>query len=170
MAVRLDQVETKNGETFEPYVFEYGTWVNVIALTRDREVVLINQYRHAAGKVMLELPAGMVDETDSNPEVAARRELLEETGYAGDRFIEVGCIYPNPATHTNKTCSFLALDVEKVGEQDLEETEDIEVQLMSWEAFISLVKAGGIPQALHVSAVFFAMDYLERNPLDHGTQ
>lgn len=169
VAIRIDQVETKNGETFEPYVFEYGNWVNVIALTREKQVVLIEQYRHGVGEVMLELPAGMMDEEDAGPEAAARRELLEETGYTGARFIEVGRVYPNPATHTNMTFSFLALGVEKVAEQHLEETEDIEVQLLPWEQFVSLVKAGGLPQALHISALFFTLDYLERHPLDHGT-
>jgi 8-oxo-dGTP pyrophosphatase MutT (NUDIX family) len=170
LAVRLDRVETRHGEAFEPYVFEYGTWVNVIALTPEKQVVLIEQYRHGVGAVMLELPAGMMDERDAGPEAAARRELLEETGYAGARFIEVGRVYPNPATHTNMTCSFLALDVEKVAEQNLEETEDIEVQLLPWDEFVALVKDGGMPQALHISALFYALNYLEHNPLDGGIE
>ena len=104
------------------------------------------------------------------PGKAAQRELLEETGYAGERFIEIGRVYPNPATHTNVTCSFLALDVERVSGQNLEETEDIEVLLKPWEQLVALAKEGGLPQALHVSALFFALAYLERNPLGHGSQ
>ena len=170
VSVRLDRVETKNGEVYEPYVLECGTWVDFLALTRERQVVLIRQYRHGVGEVLLEIPAGLVDDTDPDPEAAARRELLEETGYAGDRFIEIGRVYPNPATHTNETWSFLALDVERVSGQDLEETEDIEVELMPWERFVSLAKAGGLPQALHITALFFALAYLEAHSLDHEAE
>jgi ADP-ribose pyrophosphatase len=170
VAVRVDRVETKNGQVFEPYVIESGTWVNVIALTEKREVVLIRQYRHAVGQILLELPAGLVDEGDSSPLAGAQRELLEETGYAGKRFIEIGHVYPNPATHTNLIYSYLALDARLVGEQNLEETEDIEVQLLPWEQVLSLAKSGGLPQALHVCAVFFAQDYLEKNPASYGAQ
>ncbi len=164
VAIRVDLVETKNGNVYEPYVLECGTWVNVIALTKEKDVVVIKQYRHGVKRVLLELPAGLVDERDASPEQAARRELLEETGYAGQEFIEIGRIYANPATHTNLTYSYLVLEAEKIGEQNLEETEDIEVSLIPWDQLISLAKIGGLPQALHVSALFFALAYLERNP------
>lgn len=164
MAIRIDKCETHNGNVFEPYVIETRTWVNVIALTKKREVVLVKQYRHGVGKVLLEIPAGVMDEEDESPKQTAQRELLEETGYTGKRFIEVGKAYPNPATHNNLTYSFLTLDVEKVGQQKLDDTEEIEVSLIPFDEFISLVKNGGLSQALHVSAVFFALEYLERNP------
>lgn len=164
VALRIDQCEINNGNIFEPYVLECGTWVNVVALTKEREVILEKQYRHGAGQVMLEIPAGIMDEEDESPLQAAQRELLEETGYTSERFIEVGKVYPNPATHNNMTYSFLALDVEKVGQQSLDETEEIEVSLVPFDEFVSLAKEGGLPQALHISALFFALAYLERNP------
>jgi 8-oxo-dGTP pyrophosphatase MutT (NUDIX family) len=164
VAMRVDRCEVSNGNIFEPYVIETGTWVNVIALTRGREVILEKQYRHGVGEVLLEIPAGVMDKEDESPLQAAKRELLEETGYTSEKFIEVGCSYPNPATHTNLTYSFLALDVEKTGQQNLDETEEIEVSLMPFDEFIALAKAGDLPQALHVSALFFALAYLERNP------
>lgn len=164
MALRVDQCEMLNGSVFDPYVIECGTWVNVIALTNKREVVLVNQYRHGAQQVMLEIPAGMMDDEDENPLFAARRELLEETGYASDRFVEVGKVYPNPATHNNLTYSFLALGAEQVGLQTLDETEEIDIILLPLDELIVLAKRGGLPQALHISALFFALAYLERNP------
>lgn len=163
IAFRIDQCETNGGIIFEPYVIECGTWVNVIALTEKREVLLIKQYRHGVGQVLLEIPAGVMDAQDASPEQAARRELLEETGYTGDTFIEVGRVYPNPATHNNMTHCFLALDVEPVGQQTLDETEEIEVSLLPFDEFIALAMAGNLPQALHISALFFALAYLERN-------
>jgi 8-oxo-dGTP pyrophosphatase MutT (NUDIX family) len=113
---------------------------------------------------MLEIPAGIMDEEDETPMWAAQRELLEETGYTSDQFVEIGKVYPNPATHNNLTYSFLALDAEQVSQQSLDETEEIEVSLIPFDEFISLAKEGGLPQALHVSALFFAMAYLEHNP------
>jgi 8-oxo-dGTP pyrophosphatase MutT (NUDIX family) len=162
VALRIDQCEIQNGNVFEPYVIETGTWVNVVALTKEREVILEKQYRHGVGQVMLEIPAGVMDEEDESPIRAAQRELLEETGYTSDRFIEIGKVYPNPATHNNLTYSFLALDVEKVGQQNLDETEEIEVSLIPFDELIDMAKEGGLPQALHVSALFFALAYLER--------
>jgi len=129
MAVRVDQCETHNGDIFDPYVIESKDWVNVIALTKKREVVLVRQYRHGVGEVLLEITAGIMDEEDESPQQTAQRELLEETGYSSEHFIEVGKVYPNPATHTNMTHAFLALDVEKVGQQSLDETEEIEIFL-----------------------------------------
>lgn len=164
VAVRIDKCEVNNGTVFEPYVVECGTWVNVIALTKNREVLLVKQYRHGAKEVLLEIPAGVMDEEDESPLEAAKRELLEETGYTSDRFVEVGRVYPNPATHNNLTHSFLALDVEQVGKQSLDATEEIEVSLVPFDGFVALAKAGNLPQALHVSALFFAMAYLERVP------
>lgn len=164
VALRIDQCEVDNGTVFEPYILECGTWVNVVALTKDREVVLVKQYRHGVKRVMLEIPAGVMDADDESPLQTAQRELLEETGYTSKQFIEVGKTYPNPATHNNLTYSFLALDVEKVSQQHLDETEEIEVSLVPLEELVSIAKKGGIPQALHVSALFFALAYLERIP------
>ena len=163
MALRIDQCEIPNGNVFEPYVIETGTWVNIIALTKKREVVLVRQYRHGARKVLLEIPAGVMDPEDESPLQTAKRELLEETGYISEKFFEVGSSYPNPATHTNMTYSFLALDVELVDQQNLDETEEIEVSLIPFDEFIALAKSGGLPQALHISTLFFVMAFMERN-------
>jgi ADP-ribose pyrophosphatase len=164
MALRLDQCEIPNGSVFEPYLIECGNWVNVIALTKNQEVVMVKQYRHGVGQILLEIPAGVMDAEDASPLQAAKRELLEETGYTSETFIQVGSVYPNPATHTNTTYSFLALDVEQVSQQHLDETEELEVSLVPFDELVSLAKTGGLPQALHISALFFALAYLERNP------
>ena len=163
VALRIDQCEIPNGNVFEPYVLETGTWVNVIAMTKNRDVVLVKQYRHGVGQVLLEIPAGVMDAEDESPLQTAKRELLEETGCTSKKFIEVGKSYPNPATHNNLTYSFLALDVELTGRQNLDDTEEIEVSLMPFDEFVTFAKEGGLPQALHVSALFFALAYLERN-------
>ena len=159
--VRIDKCELPNGMTLDGFVLEYGDWATILALTRQQEVVLVRQYRHGAQKVILELPGGAM-EKDESPLQGARRELLEETGYASDRFIQIGCVSPNPANQTNLIYSFLALDAEKVDGQHLDATEDIEVVLKPLEEVIGMAKSGELLQSMQVSAVFFALAYWDR--------
>ena len=160
--IRLDRCELPNGKIIEGTVLELGTWVTVLAITKQQEVVLIRQYRHGAQKVILELPGGAADESNESPLETARRELWEETGYTCNRLIQIGCVSPNPANQTNLIYSFLALDAEKAGDQHLDETEEIEVVLRPLDDVIAMAKNGELLQSMQVSAVFFALAYLNR--------
>ncbi|MCP4139318.1 MAG: NUDIX hydrolase [Chloroflexi bacterium] len=156
--VRVDTCRV-NGKIIEPIMFEFGTWVTIVALTKRKEVILIKQYRHGAKKVLLEFPGGGAHQ-DETPLEAARRELLEETGYTSDTFIQTGIVSPNPASHNNQAISFLALDVEKVNDQNLDDTEEIEVYLKPLAETIEWIKSGGLLQSLHVSSFFFSLSHL----------
>jgi ADP-ribose pyrophosphatase len=160
--VRIDTCELPDGKVIEGFVIEYGDWVTVVALTMEQEVVLVRQYRHGAQKVILELPGGASEADDESPLQTARRELLEETGYASDQFIQIGCVSPNPANQTNMIYSFLALDAYQAGSQDLDETEEIEVVLKPLEEVIAMAKKGELLQSMQVSALFFTLVYLDR--------
>ena len=160
--VRIDKCELPNGMVIDGFVLEYGDWATVLALTKQQEVVLIRQYRHGAQKVILELPGGAMETEDGGPMQSARRELLEETGYTSDNFIQIGCVSPNPANQTNLIYSFLALDAEKVGDQELDDTEDIEVFLKPLEEVVCMAKNGELYQTMQVSTVFFALAYWNR--------
>jgi ADP-ribose pyrophosphatase len=159
--LRIDQCELPGGKRLEGVVLEYQDWVTILALTKDQEVVLIRQYRHGAQKIIVELPGGAMDPGE-NPLEAARRELLEETGYTSDRFVQVGAVSPNPANQTNLIYSFLALDAEKTSDQHLDETEEIEVFRRPLEEVIHMAKSGDLLQSMQVSAVFFALAHLNR--------
>jgi len=160
--VRVDQCEFPNGKVFEAVVLEYGTWVTILALTKDQQVVLIRQYRHGVRDVIVELPGGVMDKEDANPLAAARRELLEETGYSSDKIVEIGRVSPNPANQTNLIYSFLALDAEKVGQQALDDTEEIEVFLRPLEEVIAMGRNGELLQSMQVATLFFALAHLGR--------
>lgn len=97
--VREEHVQLPNGsEIPDYYVFEYPDWINVIAVTTDGRYVFERQYRHALGLVSYELCAGVCEPTDASPLEAARRELLEETGFGGGEWEELMILSPNPGT------------------------------------------------------------------------
>lgn len=158
--LRVDKLEMPNGNIKEEYyVLEYPTWVNMVALTEDNQVIFVKQYRHGAGQIMVELPAGVVEENE-NPEIAARRELLEETGYAFNQITYVCELFANPATSGNITYTYLLTGGRKVQEQDLDPSEDIEVVLMDLEEAKQFLFENKIGQALHSSALFYTLKKL----------
>ncbi|MBO7294558.1 MAG: NUDIX hydrolase, partial [Bacteroidaceae bacterium] len=109
LTARRDHVRLPNGsENPEHYVLEYPDWVNVIARTKDGRFVLIRQYRHGLRQTAYEVCAGCIDPEDVSPEVAARRELLEETGYGGGTWKLLTVICGNPSTTNNLTYCFVA--------------------------------------------------------------
>ena len=148
LTVRLEHVRLANGrEAPEFYILEYPDWVNVIAITKEGEMVMIQQYRHGVGRCDYELCAGVIEEGE-DPEAAARRELFEETGFGGGEWIKIAQLAPNPSTQTNWTHSFLAVGVEKIDTQHLDGAEDISVHIMSREHVLEMLRNGDIIQAL----------------------
>lgn len=158
---RIDKCELPNGNLLDATIIEFHTWANVLALTKNHEVVLVKQYRHGVCDVLLEFPGGVVEDGE-DPAEGAKRELLEETGYTASTFIEIGKLYPNPAFQTNTLYCFLALDAEKVSEQNLDAGEDIEVQRIPLNELIELAKCGQLSHALQAAVLFQALIYLDR--------
>ncbi len=158
--LRIDKLEMPNGNIKEEYyVLEYPTWVNMVGITEDQEILFVRQYRHGANEIMVELPAGVV-EPGEDPELAARRELLEETGYAFDNIEYICELFANPATSGNLTYTYLLQGGKKVQEQELDASEDIEVVLMSIDEAKQFLFDNKIGQALHSSALFYTFNKL----------
>ena len=160
--LRLDKVELPNGKFLDATIIELSSWANILALTKDREAVLIKQYRHGVQEVLWEIPGGVVEDNE-DPLEGVKRELLEETGYTASEFIQVGALYPNPAFQTNTMYCFLALGAELTGEQSLDDGEDIEVHLVPLDELVAMTQRGEFPHALQVAALFQALAYLDHN-------
>ena len=161
LTARVDKVQLPDGRINpEHYVLEYPEWVNVIAVTTAGQMVLVRQYRHAIDEVLLELCAG-VCEAGETPEQAARRELLEETGFAGGSWREIMAIGQNPSICDNITHCFLAEGVERVADQSLDESEDIEVVIMSRDAVRAMLDRNEMLQALMAAPLW---RYFAENP------
>lgn len=157
-SLRRDRsLSPRTGSEHEFFVLDAGDWVNVVPLARDGNVVMIRQYRHGLGDFTLEIPGGMVDADDPSPLHAARREMVEETGWDSEDLIALGSVHPNPAIQGNRLHTFLAREVERLHEPRFDTTEETEVELVPLDAIPGLVADGTISHALVISA-FYLLD------------
>ena len=160
LTIRKEKCELPNGRIMPAYyTLEYPTWVSAFALTKDNKVVIVKQYRHGLEVISTELPGGVVDKGES-PEFAIKRELKEETGYTFESYEYLGKISANPATTNNYMQMYLARGGEKVSEQSLDETEDVEVLIYDIKEVKQLVRENKIVQALHVTCILYALERL----------
>jgi len=143
----------RTGQEHAFYVIDFPSWVQVIPITPDDQVVMIRQYRHGCGRIFLELPGGLIDKDDLSPYQTAKRELLEETGYRAEDLILLTSIYPQPAVLNNKGLTYLAREVKKVAEPNLDATEDIEVCLVELQRIPKMIQGGEINHGQTVMAL-----------------
>lgn len=158
--LRVDTCKLQNGSIKDDYyVLEYPNWVNAIALTKENKIIMVRQYRFAADIISLEIPGGVIDDGEE-PETAIVRELQEETGYSFDSCELIATLYPNPATSTNKTYTYLLKGGVKTHEQHLDEHEILNVEEYTIEEVKQLLKDNKIDQALHVAGLYYGLMHL----------
>lgn len=157
----------KTGHEFGFYVIDAADWINVIPVTPEGEIVFVRQYRHGTQEVTLEVPGGIVDDGDESPAAAARREMIEETGYDSDALIALGDVAPNPAMQSNQCYTYLAPNAHKQAGQQLDRTEEIEVVLVQPERVPDLIRDGQVSHALVVAA-FYLYEQYRRHEEDGG--
>lgn len=159
--VRQDEIELLNGKIIDDYFINIRPEVALILpITSNDEIVFVRQYRHGAGEILLELPAGTFNPKEESPQAAAIRELKEETGYITNNVIQLATLYDNPVKDTNKITLFLAENVKKAGIQELDVTEEIEVVLISLKTLAEKIASGEISVAGTVAAIFLGLNYL----------
>jgi 8-oxo-dGTP pyrophosphatase MutT (NUDIX family) len=148
------KVSPRTGLEHDFFIIDSSSWVNVVALTPDRQMVLIEQYRHGSNTVELEIPGGIIDPTDASPEAAGSRELAEETGYEGETAIIVGQVFPNPAIMRNQCYTALVRHCRLVKPVQFDAGEDLATRLVPLDQVRELVASGQIRHSLVVAALY----------------
>lgn len=155
-SVRGDmKVSPRTGESHEFYIIEAVNWVNIIPITKDGKIVMIEQYRHGSDTIELEIPGGMMDEGETDPVAAAVRELREETGYEGENARLIGQTFPNPAIMNNVCSTILVEQCVCKHELQFDETEDIHVVLVDPAEIPELIRTKRIGHSLVLVAFHF---------------
>lgn len=154
LTARRDRLMMPNGHIHpEYYVLEYPTWVNVIAIDTEGRFVMVEQYRHGLDEIFTELVAGVAEEGEE-PVEAARRELEEETGYIGGEWELNTVISANPGSQNNLSYCFIARGVTPAGHRHLDDTEDVEVKLLSRDEVLELLTTDTMKQALMAASLW----------------
>lgn len=155
---RHDLLENpRTGAELERLVLECPDWVNVVALTPERELVVVTQFRFGVEAVTLEIPGGMVDPGEEHG-VAARRELEEETGYTAESWRYLGSVEPNPAVQNNRLHTWLAEGARPTASQALDPGEDIAVGTLPLGEVGRAVRDGRIAHSLVLCALLHVLD------------
>jgi ADP-ribose pyrophosphatase len=163
-ALRSDRLRLPGGAVKDPYyVVERPDAAIIFPLTGEGEVVLVRQYRPPLERMELGLPAGLVEEGEK-PEAAARRELLEETGYSGDQWEPLGSLASSPSLKDNWAYLFLARDVEESAPPAPDEHELVEVVRAPVGDLPGLIRSGEIVSSSGVAAIMLALERLREEP------
>lgn len=161
LRIRRDRIALPDGTIVEDYyVRESRGYVIVFAMTAAREAVLVRQYKHGIGKVLLELIAGAIDEGE-DPHATAVRELAEETGHAAASMEYVRSFIADPTSANTVAHLFFARGAYRCGEQHLDPTENITVELASLDDLRRMVRSGEIDSMPHVGAIYYMLDHMD---------
>ncbi len=133
-----DKVQLQNGKTAYREVVEHFQVSAIVAVDDENKVIIEKQYRYPIGKEIYEIPAGLIDEGET-PIEAAKRELLEETGYAAESWQEITSFYPSAGMHDELVHIFLAKGIKKVAEQQLDNDEVLSFELMDLDELLKKI-------------------------------
>lgn len=160
--IRSDKkINPRTGKPFDFFVIDSPNWVNIIAVTPEDELVMVEQFRHGTNTVELEIPGGIMDPEDTSPVATAVRELREETGYEGVDARPLGDIAANPAIMSNTCFSVIIEGCELKHTTEFDGGEDLVTKLVPISEIPGLVASGRIKHPLVVVALY-QFDLLRR--------
>jgi 8-oxo-dGTP pyrophosphatase MutT (NUDIX family) len=153
--VLVRQMQSPDGATeADFYSIECRDWVNIVPITSDGKIILVEQFRHGIQGLTLEIPGGIIGPKHT-PEQAAVAELEEETGYGSSDFSFLGAFHPNPAIQTNLAHLYLAQNCRPISSgQRLDELEDISIHLVPLGELAALVDSGRVSHCLSLAALY----------------
>jgi len=143
-----------SGKTHDFYIIDLASAVHVIALTPDSEVLLVRQFRAGSEQDSLETPGGLL-EPEEDPRAAGARELLEETGYAGEPAELLGTLWSNPSLVTSRISTVLIRNARKIAEASPDHSEELEVLSVPAADIPNLILDGTINHALVVAGLLW---------------
>jgi ADP-ribose pyrophosphatase len=144
---RLELEDAAGGARGDAFVLGCNDWCNVVAVTPDERVVLVWQYRFGTDALSLEIPGGVIDAGES-AELAARRELREETGYEAESFEPLLSVHPNPAIQGNGCHTFVARGARPTASTAFDAQEELETVLVPADRIADLLDGGQITHSL----------------------
>jgi ADP-ribose diphosphatase len=148
-------ISPRTGKEHDFFVLDSVDWVNVIAITPDQKLVMIEQFRHGSNTVELEIPGGMMDAGETDPVATAVRELREETGYEGENARLLGKIWSNPAILSNKTHTALIENCRLKHDVEWDHGEDLATRLVPVAEVPKLVAEEKVGHSLVVAALYY---------------
>ena len=160
--VRRDQVSLPGGEPITYTVVEHPGYAMVVPLMADGRVLLERVYRYTVQENVLECPSGSLD--GEPPDVAAHRELEEETGWVATTMTPIGSFYASNGISDERCHFFLATGLSETGRMAREATEQMELELVPLDRAVELAESGGVADGPSALALLLARRHLERDP------
>lgn len=159
--IRKDVCRLPSGREIDDYyVSQMSDVALVVAITKQHDIVLVEQYKHGIGDICLEIPGGFCEPESDNPLHDAQRELLEETGYVSDEWHMLTRVASSPTRSNNRIHIFLALNVQQQHEQSLDPNEHINIRLKSQHDILAAIRERRLGGVDSIAGVLLAFDWL----------
>jgi 8-oxo-dGTP pyrophosphatase MutT (NUDIX family) len=163
LKIRSEEIALPNGSILSDYyIIENRGWVGIVPITEDGHFIINKQYKHGIGLAVLEFPAGGIDPHETDPLEAAKRELMEETGYSvePDQIELLSRMIVNPTSAVTEIWFYLARNVRKTGEKKVDPTEVIENILLTPAELVALLHSDNFRVQSHIAAAYQALERL----------
>ena len=148
------RISPRTGQAHEFIILDSLDWVNIVAVTPDQKLVMVEQYRHGTNTVELEIPGGLLDETDASPLAAGLRELREETGYEGEAAQILCEQFPNPAFQSNRCHTVLVRNCQIKHPVEWDRGEDLVTRQVPVEEIAGLIASGRVRHSIIIAALY----------------